>query len=341
MSEQNLITVAIPTYQRDDYLRDALESVLAQSLTRLEIFVSDNANSPATRILVDSYRDRRVTYTSLQSNIGLHGNLTRCLHLGSAPCVALLLDDDTMYPLNLEKKLALLDEYPTAAVAHSAFDYIDQDGRITDRNIAWTGGLERTTDFETGSEFIRRTMETGNRIATSSALIRRPAIEGLGHDSRDNGFSELGLWLRIATVFDFAFSHESLTTVRLHASSVSSELGLHDPIGREVSLFTFPMARGARSAKLRFIRESAMTATERSSLERVVKECARNDLKDIIGPEALRKRDPVLTIRRLFLAAQIEPSILLSPWSYVILASSVIGRRIYDAAVDLRARSRL
>ena len=102
------VTVTIPTYQRDHFLKEALDSVVHQTLTDIEIIVSDNANSGTTRKLIESYGDPRIVYAPLSENIGLHGNLTRCLHLGSAPFVAVLLDDDTMYPANLEKKLALL-----------------------------------------------------------------------------------------------------------------------------------------------------------------------------------------------------------------------------------------
>ncbi len=101
-----------------------------------------------------------------------HGNLTRCLHLGSAGYVAVLLDDDTMYPQNLETKIALLDDYPTAGVAHAAFDYVDQASQVTVRNVNWQAAPD-AAPFETGREFIERTMATGNRIATSSAVIRR------------------------------------------------------------------------------------------------------------------------------------------------------------------------
>jgi len=330
--------VAIPTYQRDDYLKAALESVLAQTITNLEIIVSDNANSAATRALTDSYRDSRVTYAPLERNVGLHRNLTRCLHLGSAPFVALLLDDDTMYPTNIETKLGLLAEYPSAGVAHGAFDYIDEAGRVTTRGVSWTGGPQRTSRFETGREFIQRTMETGNRIAASSAVIRRSAATGLFHDRRDDGFSELGLWLRIAVDADFAFCDDALTTVRLHARSVSSQIGLHESGEGEVSLFTFPMTRASRSAKLRFIEESEIDPQERAFLRGLVKGQARSELKDIVGPRALDAPDPGRTARQLLLATQIEPSLLWSPWAFVILASSVFGRRVYDTVVDLRSK---
>jgi hypothetical protein len=259
------------------------------------------------------------------------------LHLGSAPYIAVLLDDDTMYPQNLERKIAILDEYPTAGVAHGAFDYIDRDGLVVAHAITWTGQAQPAS-LETGPEFIQRTMATGNRISTSAAVFRRPAAATLCHDRRDGGFSDLGLWLRLALCHDIAFSGESLTTVRLHADSVSSELGLHESSESGVGLMTFPMTSASRSAKLRFINEYRVPARERSRLKRLVRGRARGELIEMIALNTLDGRKPSVTVQQLRRAMQIEPSLLWSPWPYVLLASSVFGRRIFDIATDLRSR---
>lgn len=330
-----LVTVAIPTYRRDEYLRKALESVLAQTVTDLEIVVSDNANSPTTRALVQSYRDSRVTYTSLLTNIGIHGNQTRCLHLGSAPYVAVLLDDDTMSPTNLEAKLALLEQHPTAGTAHGAFNYVDRAGEVTAHNVNWTGHSQPAR-FETGMEFIDRTMALGNRVCVSSALLRRTAVAGLGHDERDGGFSDLGLWLRMAVSWDWTFVNEPLTTFRVHSESASAGLGLHDLDEEVPKMSTIPMTSAARSAKLRFLAEYATTPRRRLTLRHLVRDRARTELKAIVADETLAARRPTLTARRLYRAAQVEPTLWWSPWSAVLLASSFFGRQLFDFALDLR-----
>jgi hypothetical protein len=332
-----LITVAIPTYRRDAYLKEALESVMAQTATDLEIIVSDNANSATTRALVQSYGDSRMTYAPLLENIGLHGNLTRCLHLGSAPYVAVLLDDDTMYPTNLEAKLALLEQHPTAGVAHSAFNYIDHAGEVSAENINWTG-QPHPARFETGREFIERTMALGTRVCTSSALLRRFAVADLGHDERNGAASDLGLWLRVAISWDFTFINEPLTAVRIHPESASGGFGLYELKEDELKMWTLRMTATTRSAKLRFIDEYATHARDRLALRRLVRDRARTELKEIVANETLAARRPFLTARHLYRAAQVEPSLWWSPWSAVLLASSVVGRRLFDVAVDMRTK---
>ena len=334
-----LITVAIPTHRRDEYLADALDSVLAQTVDELEIFVSDNANSPATQELVRSYADPRITYAPLLENIGMHGNLTRCLHLGSAPYVAVLHDDDVMYATSLERKLAVLEREPTAGVAHSAIDYLDDAGGVWAENVNWTN-QPQPSRFETGRQFIERAMAAGNRICTSSALLRRTAIAQLCDDERDGGFSDLGIWLRMALTWDVAFVDEPLTGVRIHRRSASRANGLHETNGDAPTVDRIggrQMTEAARSAKLRFIDEHAGNVRERLALRHLVRDRARTELKQIVAQETLGARSPALTARDLYRAARIEPSLAWSPWSAVLLASSVLGSRVWETAVEMRS----
>ncbi len=332
MTRTAAVTVAIPTYQRDHFLKDALDSVVRQTLTDLEIIVSDNANSRATRKLVESYGDPRIAYAPLRENIGIHGNLTRCLHLGSAPYVSVLLDDDTMYPTNLEKKLSLLQQYPTVGVAHSALDYIDDAGMLVAQHIRWSGPA---THFETGREFIELAMGLGNRICVSSALVQRSAVAQRCHDERDGAFSDLGLWLRIATSWDFAFVDEALTTFRVHPGAASSALGLYD-IATDGLIATPEMVKGARTAKLRFLNEYGAPVRVRRALTWATKDRARTELKHMVAEKTLAARSPALTARSLREAARVEPSLWWSPWSALLLASSVVGRKAFDSAVAWR-----
>ena len=91
--------------------------------------------------------------------------------------MAVLLDDDTMYPTNLEAKLAVLEDQPNVGIVHSAFDYIDSDGEVLAERIDWTGNPQ-LAGRETGREFIERTMAVDTadlRIVRPPQAIRRRA----------------------------------------------------------------------------------------------------------------------------------------------------------------------
>jgi hypothetical protein len=178
-------------------------------------------------------------------------------------------------------------------------------------------------------------MGLGTRITKSAALFRRAAVAGLGHDERDGVASDLGLWLRIASSWDVAFVDDPLAGIRIHAGSISSESGLYE-VGETMA--TLPLAGSSRLAKLRFLDEYPGSARERRRLKRIAQDRARTELKHVVAQETLGRRRPDRTIRSLYRAARVEPSLWRSPWSAVLLASSVAGRALFDTAIHARSR---
>jgi glycosyltransferase involved in cell wall biosynthesis len=90
-----LVTIAISTYNRaSGYLREALDSALAQRYEPLDIVVVDNASTDGTCELVRSLTDERVRYVRHEKNIGANGNFNACLEHARGEYFLLLHDDD-------------------------------------------------------------------------------------------------------------------------------------------------------------------------------------------------------------------------------------------------------
>jgi len=75
-----IVSVCIPTYNRAAMLKNAMDSVLAQTFGDFELIVSDNASSDGTEALVRSYRDERIRYVKQLQPV--HGHVQRALHHG-------------------------------------------------------------------------------------------------------------------------------------------------------------------------------------------------------------------------------------------------------------------
>jgi glycosyltransferase involved in cell wall biosynthesis len=102
-------------------LGDAIRSVLDQSFTNFEVFVSDNASTDDTAEVVASFDDPRVRYVRNDTNLGPLANMSRGFALGEAPLVTILPDDDLMLPGCLERKVRLLEEDTRIGLVHSAY----------------------------------------------------------------------------------------------------------------------------------------------------------------------------------------------------------------------------
>ena len=166
MADNPAVTVCIPTYERPEMLRRSLQSVLWQSWRDVEVIVSDNASDDRVAEVVASFQDPRVVHDRLPENIGLFGNLSRCLRLGSGRYRVMLPDDDLMLPGNLESKVRFLDAHPEVGLVHSAFRFLNGDGLPVGAVQNWAG-LEQET-VQRGHEFIGHSIAGNGVVCVSS-----------------------------------------------------------------------------------------------------------------------------------------------------------------------------
>src|SRR5680860_243609 len=101
-SQPPLFTVVIPTYRRDDFLRDAISSVLAQTFPDYEIIVVDDAPDSSTASVVAAFGDPRITYLKNSRSKGGAGTRNTGAALARGAWIAFLDDDDTWLPQKLE-----------------------------------------------------------------------------------------------------------------------------------------------------------------------------------------------------------------------------------------------
>jgi glycosyltransferase involved in cell wall biosynthesis len=220
MSQRPAVTVCIPTYNRRHLLGKSLQSVLDQDFEDVEIIVSDNASEDDTAAYVASIDDPRLRYERTGENIGLFGNLSRCLSLGTGRYRVMLPDDDLMLPGNLARKVAFLDAHPNAGMVHSAFRFLDGDARPVGQKQSWSR-LEGDT-VESGESFLRRSVAIGGIVCVSSVMLRSDVVAGERFDAADGPYADLALWLRVASRSDVGFLDEALSGYLVHQSSASS-----------------------------------------------------------------------------------------------------------------------
>lgn len=107
--ESCLISVVIPTYNRAALVKRAIESVLAQSYSRLEIIVVDDASSDDTADVINTMRDGRIRYLPQQENAGASVSRNIGVQAATGEYVAYLDSDDTWEPTKIERQLAAVN----------------------------------------------------------------------------------------------------------------------------------------------------------------------------------------------------------------------------------------
>jgi glycosyltransferase involved in cell wall biosynthesis len=129
VSGEPQLTFAIPFYRNIDYLRRAVDSVLAQSTGDWRLLVCDDAGpDPESGEMVRAYNDERISYTRNAANLGLGGNWNRCIELASTELVTLLHADDELLPGYAAAVTRAHQEFPGAVAVYPRARVIDADG---------------------------------------------------------------------------------------------------------------------------------------------------------------------------------------------------------------------
>jgi succinoglycan biosynthesis protein ExoO len=122
-----LFSVIIPAYNTEKYIAQAIESVLQQTITDLEIIVINDGSNDATEEIVRSFNDSRINLFVNHTNIGLIGTLNRGLREAQGEWIALLDADDWYAPQRLEKLLEVANRTGADMVADNIYHIRDGD----------------------------------------------------------------------------------------------------------------------------------------------------------------------------------------------------------------------
>jgi glycosyltransferase involved in cell wall biosynthesis len=117
----------MPVYNGADTICTALDSLLAQTFTGFELFISDNASTDGTEDISIRYakKDTRLNYTKNTDNIGACANFNKLIDHCSSEFFMWAAHDDTWEPRFLEEMVRLLRENPTAVLSFCDYDIWD------------------------------------------------------------------------------------------------------------------------------------------------------------------------------------------------------------------------
>ncbi len=208
-SDKPRVTVAVPVYNGDKYVSEAVDSILAQTFQDFEIIICDNASTDRTEEICRGYaaRDPRVTYYRNEVNRGIHRNFTRAVRLSRGEYFIWLSHDDKLAPAFLERCVAALDGDPSVVLAYPKAIDIDEHGN----HIAYK---EQTLNVSSAKphERFRELIRMEHNCEASLGLIRGDVLrrtEVLGNyaDADRVLLAELALHGYYFRVPEFLFLH--------------------------------------------------------------------------------------------------------------------------------------
>jgi len=205
------VSVVMSVYNGERFLREAIDSILAQTFTDWEFIVVDDGSTDATPAILRSYGDRLCVHT--QSNKGLTRALNIGLSLARGEYIARMDADDIAEPERLEMQVAYLDDHPQVGLVGTAYYEIDEQGNIL-----------RMVTMPLEDAEIRRALAKFNPFMHASVMFRRSLIEMWGpYTERELfwAFQDYEMWVRLAQHCQVANLPQPLMRRRLQGRNLS------------------------------------------------------------------------------------------------------------------------
>ena len=122
-------SIILPVRNGGEYLRECINSILAQTLTDFDFIILENCSTDNTLQIVSSYDDKRIKVFSSSLPLSMEDNWRRVLDVSKNEFMTLIGHDDLLDSTYLQVMDVLISRYPDATLFQSHFRYIDSDGK--------------------------------------------------------------------------------------------------------------------------------------------------------------------------------------------------------------------
>ena len=219
------ITILMPVYNVERYLRGALDSLFRQTWQDFELLIVNDGSTDGTRAILAEIQDSRVRVIDMP-----HGGLAAALRCGVEQArggyIARMDADDEALPIRLAVQKACLDRFPHVVLVHSLAQPMDLDGR----RLPMVLGDPRP------STVTKWLLQWQNPIVHPTVMLRRDDLRTHDLNYRLEFFraDEFDLWNRLAPHGDF----EAIPEVLHRTGSIPQSMTLRNPVDLHLAAFT-------------------------------------------------------------------------------------------------------
>ena len=107
-----LVSVVMSVYNDEQYLKESLDSIFAQTIQDFELIIVDDCSTDRTVEIIENYHDDRIRLICNSENRGLTRNLNTALEYVQGTYIARMDGDDKSRPERFEKQIAYLEQHP-------------------------------------------------------------------------------------------------------------------------------------------------------------------------------------------------------------------------------------
>jgi glycosyltransferase involved in cell wall biosynthesis len=219
MKGQPLVSIITPTYNHEKFIRQCIESVLAQTYPHWEQIIIDDDSTDETGEIVAQYKDRRIKYLR-QNNLGiwkLSRTYNKALRCSQGELIGILEGDDFWPPYKLEKQIAAFERqevvlsWGKAAITNSKGRII----MVSPKGLKWFRNRSK--------EEILKKLLFQNFIPACTVMCRKDALMSIGGFKQPEyaPYIDYPTWLELCLQGNFSSVDEIMGYWRRHERQVS------------------------------------------------------------------------------------------------------------------------
>lgn len=205
------ISVILPVYNSQDYLREAIESVLKQTCSDFELIIINDGSTDNSSAIIESFSDSRIVYINNSKNSGLISTLNEGLRRAKGKYIARMDADDISLPDRFHKQLEVLEKSDDVVLVSS--DFYELKGTSLKLSVGFTG-----------SDEIKAVLLFAPGIAHPTVMMRNIFKDNsIQYDSQFLHVEDYHLWTELAFLGDMVNLDRPLLKYRSHKLQVSAQ----------------------------------------------------------------------------------------------------------------------
>jgi glycosyltransferase involved in cell wall biosynthesis len=214
-----LVSIICLSYNHEDYVVEALNSVIHQTYPNIELLIADDCSTDNSVEKIQNWLQHypKVHFSANEKNLGNTKTFNQLAKKATGEYIIDLAADDVLLPNCVEKQIEIFQKskYKNLGIVYGNIIEINQDGTFL-RN--YYTELDDPKSGDIYSMVIGRT----TKICSVSSMVKKSVYEKIGHYDEELAYEDLDLWIRASRIFDFEYFPEIIAKKREIPNSLSA-----------------------------------------------------------------------------------------------------------------------
>lgn len=210
-----LVSVIMPIFNAQQYLTDAIDSIICQTFENFELILINDASTDKTLQIIHKYikKDKRIRLINNNKNLQMAKSLNLAIKQAKSDLIARMDQDDISLPNRLEVQYAFMQANPNVAITGNDIIIIDEKDKVIGKRA-----------YPTTSRGLKRILFRYSAFAHPTVMFRKSLFQKVnGYNPDKHPCEDIDLWFRLGKEYEFASIPMSLLKYRISLTSGSHQ----------------------------------------------------------------------------------------------------------------------